>query len=140
MTNVIAIQYQLLSSLLCCSYDWKTVQRNVRSVWMINCNKTNCIWKIFILNTFLKINMVNISEAATGGVLLNFKIQNSKKNTCVGVSFFNFSKKETPTQVSLLWILLKCLEHLFYRTPPDGCFWYLWYNENILWYDIKLKN
>ena len=46
--------------------------------------------------------MVNISEAATGGVLLNFKIQNSKKNTCVGVSFFNFSKKETPTQVSLL--------------------------------------
>ena len=57
--------------------------------------------------------------------------QNSKENTCVGVSFLItlqvsglqlYLKRDSDTDV-FLWILRNFQEYLFYRTPLDDYFW-----------------
>ena len=82
---------------------------------------------------------LHITEAVTGGVLWKkvfFKIsQNSQESTYSRVSFFNKVAGLRPATLlkKKLWhrnfpvILRNFLEHLFYGTNPDDCFWHkLW--------------
>ena len=58
--------------------------------------------------------------------------QNSQENTCARVPFF--IKKRDSGKGVFLWIFRIFQEHLFYRTPPDGCFWkkFLFWNYVLL--------
>ena len=82
------------------------------------------------------------------GVLVELS-QNSQENTCARVSSLKklqawglYYKKDTGTVV-FLWILQNFKEHLFYRTSPNDCFWYLhnkqlhqarFFNNNLMTY------
>ena len=72
-------------------------------------------------------------------------LQNSQENTCTRVSFLiklqacKLIKRDPHTGV-FLWILQNFYEHLFYRTPPDDCFWnYRYYcHQTVMWMSIFL--
>ena len=79
-------------------------------------------WDVFIVSPCNsqrkqnKVNSAHCSEAATKGILWKKMFLEISKNSQEN------KERDSGTGV-FLWILRSFLEHLFYRTPLDDCFW-----------------
>ena len=77
-----------------------------------------------IKHTFPSLNVTQISRSSHKrcSVRKDF-VWNFAKFTWKHLCQRLFSNKRVSSTSAFLWIMRNFLEHLFYRTPPDGCFW-----------------